>query len=421
MTKIKLQSLTYALLVASLPASAQDAAPQPAPPTTEAEGGTSEDFERGFGAEGGMSEADKGTTDADRLKIGGTLAADLYVFGTRDRDYLKNLNTLWVYADAQLREDVRAFAKFRGVVDALPTGGAVGASIPAARSDVEELKLMFNAGKAVFFTAGRQKIKWGAGKFWNPTDVMNSARRDLRYTDDRRSGMDLLKTHVPVGPANFYLVQGFNGATRVNEIAHAARVEVPWSSGEASLSVAKRRGENTVLGADLSFAVWDLDLHAEVAGSSPSNQLRFGPTGPVATNGTHVSWVAGASYELPYGDNDSLSLIVEYFRNGDGYAKADYAWPIANGAYAPYYLAKQYLLAMLLVPTPGSWNDTTFSLLNLFNLEDGSAYTKFTTGFSFLRDLTWQIGASLNYGKSDGELRFGGQRYGLETRLLANF
>ena len=38
--------------------------------------------------------------------------------------------------------------------------------------------LNFDIGRTVFVTAGRQRVKWGIGRFWNPTDFLQPARLD---------------------------------------------------------------------------------------------------------------------------------------------------------------------------------------------------------------------------------------------------
>jgi hypothetical protein len=295
-------------------------------------------------------------------------------------------------------------------------------AVPASTSDVEELKLFFNANKDVFFTLGKQKIKWGSGKFWNPTDVVNAAPRDLLYSDDRRSGVSILKTHVPLGSANLYYVNSFDGADRLSEVGNSLRLELPVSRAEFAFTASKLQGQKAVLGADLSAALGDFDVYSELAYSSRSNATLFGPTGAYVPEGANVDWVAGASYELAYADNDSLSFAVEYFRNEDGYqSKSDYVWALAAGAYTPYQLARDYALLSIYVPTPGSWNHTTISLLNLVNLSDSSGLSKLGVAFELMQDLQFEPSLSWHFGDSDGELRLGDQKYDVAARLSVQF
>jgi hypothetical protein len=381
---------------------------------------SSDEFEKGFGAEQGISDLEKSNAEEDRLKIGGTLSLDVYDSVVGARDYLRNLSTLSVYLDARLRNDIRAYAKFRGVVEGASSADEV--QVPASNSDVEELKLFFNANKDVFFTFGKQKIKWGSGKFWNPTDVVNASPRDLLYSDDRRSGVSILKTHIPMGDTNFYLVNSFDGADRLSEVGHSARFEIPLSSAEFSFTASKLQGQKAVFGADVSAALSEVDLHAELAYSSRSNSTLYGPLGAYVPEGENVDWVVGASYEMPYADNDSLSFALEYFRNDDGYQKkSDYVWAIASGSYTPYQLARDYALLSIYAPNPGSWSHTTISLLNLVNLSDSSGLAKLGFAFTLMQDLQFEPSLSWHFGDSEGEFRLGDQKYDVAARLSVQF
>jgi hypothetical protein len=381
---------------------------------------TSDEFEKGFGEATGITESEKKSADDDRLKIGGSLASDLYIEATPARDVLVNLNTLWLYADAKLRNDVRAYVKARGVVEGTSTTST--GAIPASQSDVEEMKLFFNAAKTVFFTVGKQKIKWGSGFFWNPSDVVNQARRDVLYSDDRRSGVTIVKSHVPLGTSNLYLVNSFTDADRVDEIGNALRFEIPVAQSEFAVTASKQRYQEAVFALDASVGVWDFDLHGEAAYSRKSNQLFYGASGPYSKQTDTVNWVVGAAYEFKYSDQDSIAISAEYFRNQDGYkSRADYAYVLASGAYVPYYLADQYALLMVSASDPGSLSGVSFALINLFNVADGSALSKLSSNFTLMQDLNLTVAASYRYGSSDGELRFGNLRYGFETRLKVDF
>jgi hypothetical protein len=364
-----------------------------------------EDFEKGFGASSGISDFEKESAEEDRLKIGGSFASDAYVSWANDRDYFRSLNTVWLYFDATLRNDIRAYIKLRGVADSSSGAAQASSPLPASTSDVEEMKLFFNAEKRVFFTAGRQKIKWGTGKFWNPTDVVNQAPRDLLYSDDRRSGVSILKTHVPAGAANFYLVQSFNGADQLSEIGHSARAELPLGPSEFAFTASKLEGREAVFGADASAGVADFDVYAEYAYSDDVHR-----------------WVGGLSYEMNFLDNDTLSLAFEYYHNGDGLTdSALYPLALATGSFVPYQVAQRYAMFMIYAPTPGGWNHTNLSLSNLFNVSDGSALSKLSVAFTLMQDLILEPSVSYHYGDEDGEMRQGDQRFDAATRLLVNF
>jgi hypothetical protein len=365
----------------------------------------SDEFEKGFGASSGISESEKSSADEDRLKIGGNLQLDAYGIAANDEQYFLGLNTLRIYLDARLRNDIRAYVAARGVVESSGPVPAAGAPIPASKSEVEEMKLFFNANKKVFFTAGKQKIKWGSGKFWNPTDFVNARPRDVLYSDDLRSGLNLLKTHVPVGAANLYLVNRFEDARRLDEIGTALRAEIPVGSSEFAISVASIDGRESG-GLDVSAAAGPIDVHGEFA--------------LIGTSEDFVErWVAGASYEASVFDNDLFGISLEYYRNGLGQSgKASWAFVTD---YEAFNFAREYAMLMLYLPTPGSWNHTSFTLFNLFNLSDGSAISKASASFMLMQDLTLTPSFGWHFGPSDGETRVGGQKWDASLAALVKF
>lgn len=386
------------------------------------------EFEKGFSADKGLTDAEKSGADSDRLKIGGVMASDFYLMsvdGPGAREYILNPNTLWVYFDARLRNDIRAYIKLRGVFDPTITSKSTspfGSSlIPANASDVEEMKLNFNAQKKVYFTAGKQKIRWGTGKFWNPTDFLNQNRRNLLYSDDRRSGVSMLKTHVPVGGANLYLLNVMTGADRLAHIGNAVRTEIPLGASETALTLSKQPDQKATWGLDVSAAVWDFDVYGEAAYSNGSNRTFYRATGPYTKNDATVNTTLGVNYDVKYSDNDTVSFAVEYFHNAEGYAKSDYAWGFAGGGYVPYYFAKDYAMGMIYLPNPGSLQHTTFMLLELLNLTDSTTVTRLNVNVVVMQDLQFDFAVGAHFGDAAGEFRLGHQRFDFMTRAKVEF
>ncbi len=377
-------------------------------------GATAEEFEKGFQQKGGLSKSDEAAADVDRLKITGVLWNEV-VFGTLDSslvgvtNYLSSPQSLWLTMDAQLKGDVRGLARLKAVYDpsvdpsvAHPLSGQFGVR---TRTDLEELKLLFNAKKRVFFTFGKQKIKWGSGKFWNPTDFLNASQRNVFYSTDLRSGLPLLKAHAPVGGANFYWIEGFENADRLAKLRHAVRAEVAVGPGEMAMTAATRPGQAPSFGADVSSAIGDFDVYAEVGRSA-----------------SVTNWVAGVSYEAPVGDNDSVTFSAEYFRNGAGQTStSNYLTLLATGLYEPFRLSRDYGLFSLYLPKPGAWNQASFTLIQLINLTDSSQITRLDALLTFLDDLSINLAGAIHYGNSSGEFRLGGQRLDLSARLMISF
>ena len=377
------------------------------------------EFRKGFGENQGISLEDKDDSESDRAKIGGTAWSELQysrINSDDNRNYLFNPNYLWVYLDSRLRGDTRGYIKGKLTFD--PTIGITGRSSPITgtttsrtTTGLEEFKLLFNVNKKVFFTVGKQKIKWGAAKFWNPTDFMNSEKRDLIYTDDRRGGVSLGKAHIPVGASNFYVITSFDDAKTIEDVGGAARIEVPIGTSEFSISASGRRGRKALFGADFSAGIYDFDVYSELGFSRGSDQPYFNATGTYFRENESVyNSASGISYEYKYSDSDTISFGLEYFYNDSGYNnRNDYVFVLENNAYTPYFLSKHYGMFLISLPAPGNLNYWSFSLMNFVNLTDRSAITRLATTVTAIQDLRCEFAVGYHYGDTKGEFKMGNQ------------
>lgn len=362
-------------------------------------GSADSEFAKGFGKESGLGEKDNREVDLDRLKIGGSLRAEWIDYILEDQtqdDLLTNPLTLELYADAQLKNEVRAFFRGRLIHDET-INEAVPSPLTAQKqqqtqSSLDELKLSFNSSHRVFWTLGRQKIKWGASQFWNPTDFVNQQRRDLLQAEDLRAGVGLIKAHVPIGRANFYLLGIESGANQSNDVGEAARIEIPFSFGEWTASQYTRKGESARVGTDFSIAVWDFDIYAE---------------GAQTDKGKDSSLSGGVNYAFKYTDDDSLTLGVEAFWQENGTDdKSSYLTLLTQNKFVPFYVGKSYAMASISLPKPGSWNQSSFSVYGIRNNSDSSSYLRSLWVYTGITDLQLMINLGGRYGEKDAEMRF---------------
>src|SRR5690606_19660923 len=130
-----------------------------------------------------------------------------------------------LYLDARPNDDLRFFARarvthrFAAPAAATPLA-RLGGTPPETEGALDQLWLKFDVDDVLFVTAGRQPIKWGAGRFWNPTDVLNRARRDPIAVFDERLGVSLVKIHLPLEASgwNFYAIGDFEDASTVGDL-----------------------------------------------------------------------------------------------------------------------------------------------------------------------------------------------------------
>lgn len=388
-----------------------------------------------------------------------------------------------VYLDGRPNDRLRAYARGRVVFDPTQVDGrplAFGSGTQSSLSaSLDQLWLKWDVYQRVFFTLGRQRIKWGAGRFWNPTDFLNSQKLNALALLDTRLGTTLFKVHVPVESLgwNFYAIANLTGASRPDDAGFALRGEFLLGPMELTLSSQVRRaatpggvppatlsqvqagvpgassadfaanspspspdvGTQLQLGADLSTAVGPFDVHLEGALTHGNKALFL--TGPLtATNVVAAfttpagnaplpaeyrddQWIAqvvgGADVSVKYSDQDAVNLGVEYFYNGAGVSdRALYNSLILVGNFTPFYLGRHYLAVSASLPNPGDWNNTSFTLSNLANLSDHSYLARLDYSVLALTNLVFRAFVNYHYGNV-GEFKLGGAFTGLPTGTSA--
>lgn len=376
-------------------------------------GASEEEFSKAFSAEKGVLDKEKASLDADRLKIGGSLQAEWLVMPLANtatqKDASTNPNTLELYFDSQLKGDLRFFARGRLIhdpsIDESVVNPFTGATQRQNTSSLDELKFSFHASRKVFFTLGRQKIKWGAARFWNPTDFLNSARRDFLKADDQRAGISLIKAHVPIGDSNFYLIGVNDRAYETSRTGAAARFEIPFKAGEWTVSGFSQYGRAARLGSDLSFALWDFDLFVE---------------GAQTDYGKEKSASGGISYGFKYNDKDSITLALEtYWQELGATNKSAYNALITANQWVPFYVASSYAAFSAYLMSPGSWTGSTFSVSAIQNNVDSSQYYRLSWIYTGMRDISWTLASGTRVGAADSEFRMFGlsQDYSLLAKI----
>jgi hypothetical protein len=305
---------------------------------------------------------------------------------------------------------------------------------------LDQAWLRFDINHTVFVTAGKQHVKWGTARFWNPTDFLSPQRRDPLAVFDARTGASMLKLHVPWEAQgwNFYgiaLLDNAGPASTLGRIGGAARAEVVLGEAELGLSTVLQRGRKPRFGLDLSSALGPIDVYAEAAlrkgSDTPLYRLPEGvsfqelieqaqgleirslddlkklPIESYFPDGLTPQVSGGANYTFAYSENENATVGVEYFYNSTGYNTAiAYPYLIAQGAYQPFYVGKHYAGLYGVLVGPGSWERTSFILSTLGNLSDRSFTTRLDVLHRALSYLSVEAYAAVNYGTKGGEFRF---------------
>lgn len=386
---------------------------------------SADQIEKGLSEKSSIQKDERASLDIDKMDMGGSLKNEISYLRFKDQimdDYLQNPNILTIYIDAKVSKGIRAYFKGRFVYDGTAENpsatSSTSTSTPASSpyinqtqsaSFLEEMKVQFPIENIFFFTLGIQKIKWGSGLFWNPTDFLNSQTKDLVEKEDLRSGIDLIKLHLPIYDANLYAIGVLDKTNQSRNLANALRLEIPMSlpflSGELSLSQYNQKDNYSKFGGDLSLGIGSIDFHFEHAFANVELQS---------------SSVAGLSYDLQYSDKGLLNFTAETFWNESGADKtADYPTLITENKFVPFQVAKRYHAASLYLPTPGFFRHSDFSLTYIQNGIDKSSYTRFGYYWNGLKNLTLSLFIGGRSGAPNSEMKLGGitNDYALRTEI----
>ncbi|NTX13073.1 hypothetical protein HUA76_19930 [Myxococcus sp. CA056] len=355
------------------------------------------------------------------------------------------------YFDARPMDRLRGFVVGRLSYDptvATQTGTTTNNTPSNPRVLLDQAWLRFDIERTLFLTIGKQHVKWGTGQIWNPTDFLSPQRRNPLAFVDLRTGVSMLKVHVPWEAKgwNFYaiavmddlgtdagaLLDNTGGVpppveadpvNRLSRIGGALRAEVVLGPAEFGASAVAQRGRKPRFGFDVSSALGPIDVYGEVGikkgTERPLYRIPAGTTyeeiikdtslvEAYVPSGLTPQVTGGANYSFPYGDNDIAVLGVEYFYNSTGYTSSfGYPYLIAEDAFQPLYLGRHYGAAYLFLDRPGSLERTSFNFFTLSNLSDKSYISRINVTHRALSYLTVEAYGAVHYGHKGGEFRLG--------------
>jgi hypothetical protein len=336
----------------------------------------------------------------DTMQIGGRLELlstsslkEKQRFGEGDFSPAKTAD---IYFDTRPSKDLRVFlrtrlAEYETLEPSLATGAVERKT--AIRQDIDELWFKWELDRSVFFTYGKQHLKWGSGQIWNPTDLTAREVRDPFALFDRRLGQNLLKIHIPNEKMgfNYYAVVQFDDAERNDDLGLALRGEFAFlGSGELAITAQARSHAPQRLGLDVSSALGPIDVNVEAALSTRQQRRFFRDavlTGDVIVppssyqdeDKTFKQAAVGVRYAVKYSDDDSIYFGAEYFYNGLGYEdRFEELYALFLNESQSLYAGRRYASGYVQLPTPGSWNKTSFYLTGLGNLSDRTSIARLT-------------------------------------------
>ena len=346
---------------------------------------------------------------ADTLQVGGRLEWRSQSAQEQQQTFQKStysqLKRADIYFDSRPNPDLRSFLRLRFSEE---KPGSSSAQAPTTscttcvKTEIGEFWFKWDNSDTVFYTLGKQNLKWGSGRLWNPTDFTAQATRDPFALFDSRLGQELLKIHVPIESLgfNYYAIVQFDNMRRNDDIGGALRGEFAFGGfGEAAISFQTRQDSPIQLGFDVSSGLGPIDVYVESAFTKRQGRTFYeGKIDPVSRSlptekdredETFRQVVGGVQYTYKYSAEDNLTAGGEYFYNELGYEdRVLELYALVKQQATPLYAGRRYAGAYVRLASPGSWNKTSFFINSLRNLSDSTSVSRLTATWTLFNDLT---------------------------------
>ena len=369
----------------------------------------------------------------DKLQIGGRLelrksSSDVDDQRFQSSSYTQS-KTADIYFDTRPNKHTRAFLRMRFYEDnaattSTQTQGSTATTtekrgVSGIQESIDELWVKWDVDQTLFVTAGKQHVKWGRGRFWNPTDFTAIEAKDPFALFDRRLGQELIKLHLPFEKSghNFYAIAEFDDTQRNDDVGLALRGEFSiGENGETAISLQSKRGTPLKLGLDFGMGFGNFDVNLESAFITRDSGPRYEgdldipnlvfPSTHYDNKKVYNQSVANVEYVWKYNDDDNMTLGVEGFWNDTGYNKRILEfYSLIQNRSKVLYSGKQYVAAYLRLGAPGNWNDSNFILNAVQNISDQTALMRLTATYTFYKQVTAEAFVSRCFGEY-GELCF---------------
>ncbi len=249
----------------------------------------------------------------------------------------------------------------------------------AAQWRAEFYRLYLRAsGEAADLCIGRQRIAWGTGRLWNPTDLFNPVS-PLAIEPAEKRGADAVAVALrPSADVRLELAAAV-GADR-DDVRWGARGGTTVGSYDVSLMAGRFR-DSDVIGLDFSGYLGDAGFRGEFTHTwDPERRYLRG--------------VLSFEYTFPPG----IDLLCEYLYNGGNIGEIT---PEALDSLAIFDAITTLNRHFLAARVGGSASPLlTVGLMGIVELEDGGLFLSPTLTYSWKQDLDVTIGAQLFFGDS---------------------
>ena len=306
----------------------------------------------------------------------------------------------------------------------------------------------FSWNDALFFTFGKQPVRWGTGYFFSPADdIFAQSEVDISDPTAEREGPLALKVHYPI-PRTMHNLYAFAvlprsssltelAAMKPEDIAVAAKAELFFGNTEAALAGYYQRNQRprAVLMATTGNGYFNFFGEGLVAfpGATSEAYIEAAPSTLVWAGGSSDYTVVdrkgetlfAATAGTTYSNQDwNFTAVGQYLYNGGGYAslsmgdilQAALDRAVSQPAGEPELglsslagtlgglgkIGQHY--GVLYLGWTELWDsDWDFSVLAIENFSDWSGYVKPILSFTFLNYVKLSAAASFSWGGNGTE------------------
>lgn len=249
----------------------------------------------------------------------------------------------------------------------------------------------FSFGKLVI---GRQRISWGVGRIWQPTDIFNPIN-PADFGKIEKDGADAATLKFYLGPLSDIQIV-YNGEYHFKSSNYAARYRTNILGYD--LAILGGAVDNRLIGGgDFAGNVWTAGIRGDALVSEDQSK----------PGGYYIRWTIGMDYQF----TDKLYGLFEYYHNGRGTLNrfaydltALYQGRILNVAKDYLGLSGTYQLTALV----------NLAVASVSNLNDGSGYLAATVNYSASDNASIALGSLYAYGKTFTEYWYYPQAYYLK-------
>ncbi|MCF8266628.1 MAG: hypothetical protein K9I69_01010 [Ignavibacteriales bacterium] len=278
----------------------------------------------GYASGYSLAELPSGKNNTGMTNLGRVRIKPEYIFN-RDIIFTSEYDLLLAFSKSEnLFSAVSGNKNYRQAIDM--TGHVFSNSSGAAIHSIDRLYLTY-LGSLFKVTAGRQRIAWGSGRIWNPTDLFNPIS-PVNFTQIAKPGADAIKINCALGNfSDIELVYNY-GET------HNAAIRVRINYIGYDFILISGSFDNTPIGG------FDITGDLLGAGIRLEGIYRFDKK---REDSGYPSFILGADYQL----TPDVYGLLEYFHNGGGDTDpADYDYAsISSGRLTQP--GKDYLAASL--------------------------------------------------------------------------